>query len=344
MHTVYSDGSGLHQDIATAALKAGIDAVIVTDHNVLVGGPEKYYKQGAKRVLLLVGEEVHDQARQPQKSHLLVFNANSEMAGFASDPQGLINAVRRAGGLAFIAHPNDPAAPVIKETDISWEDWHVQGYHGIELWNALSEIKTIIPTMLHVLFYVYFPQFIGHGPQKETLKLWDNLLARGSRVAAIGGSDAHALKYHKGPLNAVVFPYEFHFRGVNTHIFVPNPLGDDATQDKKLIYEALAAGHAFIGYDLPASTKGFRFTAQSKNQNVIMGDEITNEGSTTLQVWTPQMADITLLKDGQPIKSISGRQILTHITTEPGVYRVEVHIKYLGKRRGWIYSNPIYVR
>ena len=34
----------------------------------------------------------------------------------------------------------------------------------------------------------------------------------------------------------------------------------------------------------------------------------------------------------------------THITTEAGVYRVEVYRRYLGKRRGWIYSNPIYVR
>jgi len=343
MHTVYSDGTGVHRDIAEAALKAGVDTVIVTDHNVLVGGAEQYYKRGAQRVLLLVGEEVHDQARQPQKSHLLVFNASREMATFAPDPQALIEAVRRAGGLAFIAHPHDAPAPIIKETGITWEDWHVQSFHGIELWNALSEIKTIIPTFLHVLFYIYLPRFIGNGPQPETLKLWDELLGKGQRVVAIGGSDAHALHYRKGPLRATVFPYEFHFAGVNTHLLVPTPLSDDIEQDKRMIYEAFAAGHAFVGYDLPAATKGFRFTAQSKNQNVIMGDEITNDGGTTLQVWSPQMADIALIKDGQVIKSVSGRQALTHITTDPGVYRVEVRIKYLGKRRGWIFSNPIYL-
>ena len=31
MHTRYSDGSGLHKDIASAAFKAGVDVVIVTD-------------------------------------------------------------------------------------------------------------------------------------------------------------------------------------------------------------------------------------------------------------------------------------------------------------------------
>ncbi len=54
-------------------MQAGLDVIIVTDHNVFVSGPEDYYKNGDRRVLLLVGEEVHDQARQPQKNHLLVF-------------------------------------------------------------------------------------------------------------------------------------------------------------------------------------------------------------------------------------------------------------------------------
>ena len=41
MHTRYSDGTGTHKDIADAAIKAGLDAVIVTDHNVLVQGVER---------------------------------------------------------------------------------------------------------------------------------------------------------------------------------------------------------------------------------------------------------------------------------------------------------------
>ena len=86
MHTRYSDGSGTHKDIARAALQVGLDAVIVTDHNVLVQGVEGYYRtppdpsspRPPTRVLLLVGQEVHDQDRDPQKNHLLVFNANRD--------------------------------------------------------------------------------------------------------------------------------------------------------------------------------------------------------------------------------------------------------------------------
>src|SRR5512145_1764300 len=105
MHTRYSDGSGTHKDIAQAAIQTGLDAVIVTDHNTLVQGMEGYYRFGPSRVLLLVGEEIHDQDRVPQKNHLLVFNANRDLASLADDPQTLINGVRDAGGICFIAHP-----------------------------------------------------------------------------------------------------------------------------------------------------------------------------------------------------------------------------------------------
>jgi hypothetical protein len=344
MHTRYSDGSGLHKDIVAAAFKAGLDAVIVTDHNVLVQGFEGYYKEKNKKLLMLIGEEVHDQARDPQKNHLLVFGSNRELAALAEDPQHLIDAARESGGLAFLAHPNDPEAPAFKEIDISWIDWSVQNYTGIELWNALSELKTVLPTKFHGAFYAFFPSFVAHQPIPATLEKWDELLSTGNKVVAIGGSDAHALHLSMGLIHRVIFPYEFHFRAVNTHVLLAEPLSGNVYTDKKLIYDALAQGHCFIGYDLPASTKNFRFSAQGKDASVTMGDEIPAKGGVTLQAKLPSAAEIRLLKDGQVLQTWKNRPACTYITTEPGVYRIEVHRRYLGKRRGWIYSNPIYVR
>lgn len=344
MHTRYSDGSGLHKDIAAAALKAGVNVVIVTDHNVLVQGFEGYYKEKNKKVLMLIAEEVHDQARDPQKNHLLVFNAGREMATFAENPQFLIDKVREAGGLAFLAHPDDPEAPAFKETDISWEDWSVRNYNGIELWNALSELKTLVPTKLHGAFYAFFPSFVAHQPIPNTIAKWDELLAQGQRVVAIGGSDAHALKLSMGPISRVIYPYEFHFRGVNTHAILDDDLSGDVTADKKAIYSALEKGHCFVGYDLPAPTNGFTFTGQGLDRSVIMGDELPAKNGVTLQARIPSEAEIRLLKDGLVIKTWQKTLSCTHITSEPGVYRIEVYRRYLGKMRGWIYSNPIYVR
>src|SRR6266498_5508312 len=352
MHTRFSDGTGTHKDIAHAAIKAGLDAVIVTDHNVLVQGVEGYYRVprvptrpvGASRVLLLVGQEIHDQDRDPQKNHLLVFNANRDVSHLADDPQMLINGVNDAGGLAFIAHPNDPEAPAFHETDISWEAWDVRNFTGIELWNGLSELKTVVPTKLHGAFYAFFPQFIAHHPILETIQRWDDLLSDGRRIVAVGGSDAHALHMHMGPIHRIIFPYDFHFRAINTHVLIGEPLTGDVIIDKRMIYEALAEGRCFIGNDLPASTRGFIFKAKGREKSVIMGEELPLKGGVTLQAHFPKPAEIRLIKDGRPIHIWRNSYACAYSVTEPGVYRVEAWKNYLGLKRGWIFSNPIYVR
>ena len=56
MHTPYSDGSYSHGQIAQAARESGLDAVIITDHNVLVNGLEDYYGESGRRVLVMVVE------------------------------------------------------------------------------------------------------------------------------------------------------------------------------------------------------------------------------------------------------------------------------------------------
>ena len=344
MHTRYSDGYASHDQIAKAALKAGLDAVIVTDHNVWVNGPEDYYQDGDRRVLLLVGEEIHDQARQPQKNHLLVIGANRELANLAYDPQRLLDSVNQAGGLAFLAHPCDPPAPAIGETDISWVDWNVQGYTGLELWNGFSEYKSLLKNKLLAIYYAYNPSRIAQAPPSEMLRKWDELLAQGRRVVGIGGSDAHAIPARLGPLRRTVFPYEFHFSAINTHLLIAEPLSGRTYDDRQLILDAFRLGHAFIGYDLAAPTRGFHFSAHGMDHNAIMGDEISAKNGVTLQIGLPMRTECLLLKDGKPVKTWTQRENCTYITTQPGVYRVEVYIFFKGKRRGWIFSNPIYVR
>jgi len=344
MHTTYSDGTGTHADIVQAALQTGLDAVIATDHNVLVDGPAGYYQDGDRKVLLLVGEEVHDQTAEPQKNHLLVIGAGREMAELAEDTQHLMDSIQKTGGLAFIAHPVDPAAPAFGEPDISWEKWEVENYTGIELWNAMSEFKSLMMDWIRAIYYGLNPNLVAHGPFSATIQKWDQLLGAGNQVVAIGGSDAHAFHVSLGPIRRTLFPYEFHFRAVNTHVITEQPLSGEFGQDRRMILEALRNGHAFVGYDLPAPTRGFRFTAQGKDGSAAMGDEIAINEGVTLQIHLPQRAECRLVKDGDVVKTWKKREICTYITSDAGVYRVEVYLRYLGVRRAWIFSNPIYVR
>jgi hypothetical protein len=342
IHTRYSDGNGLHSEIANAAIDSRLDAIIITDHNVLVQEMDGYINNNGKKILLLIGEEVHDQGRRPQKNHLLVFGISEEVATYAETPQELIDHVKNIGGISFIAHPNDPELPMFNESDISWEDWKIKGFTGIELWNGLSELKTTVKSKIGALLFAFFPELIAHGPLPETLRIWDSLLKNSQRVVAIGGSDSHAMLMHMGPIRRTIFPYKFHFSAINTHLLTKALLSGNLISDSRIIYNSLANGNAFIGYDLAAPTRGFRFSAQSKYKEAIMGDEIELAGSITLQVQIPGKAETTLLRDGMIINKTKKKN-LVFITNEPGVYRVEVHRNYLGKKRGWIYSNPIYI-
>lgn len=343
MHTFYSDGNKTHAGIAESALKTDVDVVIVTDHNVFVAGMDAYHQKNSKRVLLIVGEEVHDANRYPQKNHLLVFGADREVASYASDPQKVIDQVQQSQGLAFIAHPFEKALPAFGEDDIGWIDWSVKGFTGMELWNNLSELKERIGNRMQAIFYAYFPEHIARGPRPEALAKWDEMTGRGMKVVAIGGVDAHAMKVSMGPFRRVLFPYEWHFRCINTHIIVPRELGEDLPADRRMVLNALRNGNAFIGYDLPQPTRGFSFTGRNRSKVAQMGEEIDLEEGVTLQVRTPARVKTRLIKDGQIYKEWDDRELLALAVNQPGVYRVECYIDYLGRNRGWIFSNPIYV-
>ncbi len=344
MHTRYSDGHGLHSDIAAAAMRQNVDVVIVTDHNIFVEGFEGWREKDGKRLLMLIGQEVHDQARDPQKNHLLVFGANRDLATLAQNPQELINAVRESGGICFLAHPHETDAPLFGETDITWVNWEVSGFTGLEIWNHLSEFKTVIGNWPSALLHVYFPQLYGHGPNADTLKKWDALLAAGQHIAAIGGSDAHAIPYHLGPLKWIIFPYDFHFSALNTHLLIDSALTGETSADREAVLASLGAGRGWVGYDLIAPTRGFRFSAQGRESSATMGEEIPLGDGVMLEFSLPAAADVTLVQSGQTVEHLRRTQHGAFAISERGAYRLEVHKNYLGARRGWIFSNPIYVR
>ncbi|MEA3376386.1 MAG: CehA/McbA family metallohydrolase [Chloroflexota bacterium] len=340
VHTCYSDGTALHAEVARAAAEAGLDFVIVTDHNVWVDGVEGYYDE----VLLLVGEELHDVRCRPQASHLLAFGVDEELAPLASDPQSLIDEVNRRGGIAYLAHPFELASPVDLELDaIPWGDWSVRRYAGIELWNYMSEFKGLLQNRLAALFYAYAPSLGIRGPYQTTLRKWDELLADGQRLSVIGASDAHGKTYSLGPLSRQVFPYRYLFRCVNTHVLTDLPFSGEPDHDRRLIVDGLRAGRTWVGYDLPASTSGFDFRARSGVNEALVGQELVRTGAVGFSVRTPQPADTRLLRDGRVVARSRGRS-LEYTTAEPGTYRVEVYLRYRLRRRGWIFSSPIYVK
>jgi hypothetical protein len=346
LHTEHSDGTGSHWQVAMIAAEAGLDVIICTDHNLWVPDKEGWYthSETGRKVLLLMGEEVHDDERSPQANHYLCLGVDREMRQYAAQSQALINAVGQGGGVGFLAHPIERAAPLYDEPEIPWLDWDVSGFTGIELWNYMSEFKGYLSSKPVAVLAAFFPSLFITGPLPETLALWDRLLSNDHRkVVAIGGADAHANVYSMGPLRRVVFPYEYLFQTVNTHLLFDASLSPDVASARAQVLDALRAGHAFVAYDLVGSSRGFRFTATGRGESVSMGDEIYLQGPIRLRVTSPLPADLRLLENGQELAAVRGQK-LTCDVTQPGIYRVEAYRRFRFKRRGWVFSNPIYVR
>lgn len=343
IHSQYSDGTGNFKTIAEEALLAGVDVIILTDHNVLVNGVEQFYEKNGKRLLLLTGEEVHDQSRMPQKNHMLVIGAGTEMAQYAAEPQELINQVHQHGGLSFLAHPFENDLPQFNETAITWEDWDVSGFTGLEIWNGFSELKTVARTMNQVIYYGFFPELIPHQPAPLALVRWDQLLAAGEKVVAVAGSDAHALDFHFGPFHKVIFPYRYHFSSINNHLLLPEPLSGNLEKDSQAVYRALEQGSNFICLDSAGNSAGFSFRAENDETSVTMGGQLTLNPGATIRISLPDKADVRLIHNGVLLEEVQETTHLVKTIDKPGAYRVEAYRHYLNKSRGWIFSNPIYV-
>jgi hypothetical protein len=335
MHTPYSDGSWYHAEIAQAAAQAGLDFIVVTDHNLWVQGPQGYHHN----VLVLVGQEVHNNRRHPQVNHLLVYGAEAELSQCAANPQQLIEAARTRGGLAFIAHPFDYPLKFMRDPGIPWVDWSVQGYAGLEIWNYMSEFKARLPNRVLAVYYTLYPQRAIRGPFQETLKLWDDLLAAGAQVVGFGNSDAHAFNLSMGSIRRVVFPYEYLFRCVNTHLLIEEALTGDVEYDKYLIYSALERGRGWVGYDLLGSTRGFSFKARSASERATLGEVMRRAGAVNFEVDVPQRAVIQIVRAGKGVVARAKGVKLKFTSVEAGAYRVEAY----RSGKGWIFSNPIYV-
>lgn len=336
IHSRYSDGSAEPPEIVAHAQRAGLDYLIITDHNAYQPQHEGWYGD----TLCLVGEELHDPENK-HANHYLVLNAGVDLLEYVGETQTLITQAAARGGLGFIAHPYEHAAEMANEPEINWLAWDAAGYTGIELWNYMSEFKSRVTSPLVALACALNPRLGIRGPFPETLAHWDALQAS-RRVVALGGVDAHAGTYRLGPIKRVVFPYEQLFRSLTTHLLLPADWSRVFASDAQMLYNALASGRAFVAYDGLAPARGFAFTAHYGDIEYTLGDEFTARGRVHLSVAAPEKARLRLLLNGHCVHSTAGKR-LDYESRAPGLYRVEAYRRYAGRWRAWVLTNGIRV-
>lgn len=340
-HSVHSDGMGTVPHILRAAAQAGLDYLVLTDHDTLAArqpgdaSPGQGYQGG---LLFLVGSEV-----SPPVNHYLALGAS------LSPPktlplQQVIDEVREAGGLGFVAHPHDRGNRLLKVADYPWTDRDVQGYTGLEVWNFFSQLLGEAVGVWGVLGAIFAPYRLVSRPQPETLALWDQL-GQERAVPALGGVDAHGLTPGLLRLPLVVTNYRLMLKTVWTHALLDRPATGDWQEDGRALLEAVGHGRSYVSCPGGAAARGFRFWAEGSEETLQMGDEGRPSGGPyRLCVSLPARADVRLVSNGETAAEKRGIHSGKFTVKEPGVYRVEVYRRSLAGTRLWILSNAIYLR
>jgi hypothetical protein len=339
IHSLLSDGTGTYDEIAQKAVAAGLDFICFNDHDSMKG-PLNLEDEGFfGKMPVLIGLEIGS-----RDHHYLAFDVKSNIPSDGLSPQEVINAVKRQGGMGFLAHPFEMGMPYHENSRAyRWNDLSVTGFTGVCIWNFSSRWKERVKSFLHALFLIKFRSQALKGPSRETMSYYDDL-CRERRVVAIGGSDAHGVVFKWRRFHIKPLPYEFLFKTINIHVFLKRKIFKDFSNAKEDIHEAMREGRLFIANDDICPAKGFRFNYISDDgSDLNMGEEDAFYPGHFV-VESPYKGDIRLYKNGRLLARRRGAEAVFRIK-QKGVYRVEVyrHVAMFGWRP-WIFTNPIYLR
>lgn len=330
IHSNISDGTGNIETISKAAKKAGLTWIIITDHNHF--DTEEGIYNG---VYVIKGEEI---SPANNNNHYLAFGIN-KLIEPDEDAQINIDNVRKNGGFGFVAHPDESKTRKNQWKPIIWKNKNLIP-DGVEIWNWFSNWgDNLNDSNIFALAYSYFFKHkIISNPSPETLKWWDELNQKSSKIVpAIGGVDAHALKINKYILPLTVFSYKTCFKTITNVITTDEPLSKNFDIAKKQILTTIKNGNILIinrkiCSDIP------QIDIVNANNIKSFGETITLTDTTYLDIQAHRIADIKVVLNGKEYAANKAKRCRIPIT-KAGKYRVE--FSYSG--RGYAYTNPIQV-
>jgi PHP domain len=174
-HTVHSDGRRQIGEMAAAATSAGLDFIVSTEHNTSSAN-RAWAAAASDGVEVIAGEEV-----TTRHGHWLAIGLPpGGWVDWRYAPRDgvfliYVARVRADGGLVVAAHPSVPLP------GCAWE-FGYREVDAMEIWNGLWNVD-----------------------DELSLRIWQQLLRQGRRIAAVGGSDSHTSTQPVGRPQTVVY-------------------------------------------------------------------------------------------------------------------------------------------
>ncbi len=339
IHTRRSDGTGSVEEVAAAAKRAGLTAVIVTDHGdgTRAVDPPRYIDG----VLVVDAAEISTWG-----GHYVALGAAPSPYPLGGAPDTVVEDVAQLGGIGIAAHPGS-----VKD-GLKWRAWDAP-VDGVEWLNADSEWRDRPADLWRALVtYPWRPvETLAALLDRPAVELgqWDRLAAR-RRVVGLVAQDAHARvglrgvgEPYDGAAALEIPSYEAMFRAFSNVVRLDRPLTGSASTDAAALIRAVAAGQLYAVVTGQAPAGRVAFSAQSGGQQVGVGGHLTPAGPVTFvfDADAPAGARTTLYCDGRAVANSATSRLTWTSDGNPGACRVEV------TARGgvpWLATNPIYAR
>ncbi len=317
LHSDRSDGRASPAEIAAAARAAGLQFVVLTDHNPS-RAPSPEYVDG---VLVIQGAELSTPV-----GHLVALGLPRPLTA-DERASNAVERVRSLGGSAFLAHPIQQKRP--------WTDWAAaEQATGLELYSAdsffrdaqRSPFSRLLPALGAFLTRPVHGLLTVVQAQPEAT---DRLLALSSSApkVALCAHDAHGLP-----------PYESEFQTLSMYLPAGVALPPDPYQASALVLAAFAQGDAYCVFHGLAEGSGFSLKGLSGREARV---------GQTLEVVLPAVSprDVRVEVRGPARVLPGGRSVQLDA---PGAVQVEVWALAPGRLfveewKPWIVPSPVRV-
>jgi hypothetical protein len=322
VHTTRSDGHGTVEQVAAAATAAGLQFVVLTDHNDFAQH-EPVFMHG---VLMLSAVEI-----STATGHLVAFGMQAPLDGARARQEG-VRAVEDSGGVSVLAHPVQQKNP--------WRDPEAaREASGFELYSAdtffreavRSPFSRLLPALGAYLGNPLHGVMVLVTPQPESTD-WLLQLTRDRPRLALCSVDAHGWPR-----------YEDVFRSLSMYLppaALPEPLSADPRTAQVQVFRALSSGQAFCAFRALGDPTGFALEGPlTEQREARVGDVLTLHvpphppESVRVHVWGAGR----LRPDGTSVELV-----------EEGAVQIEVWVQAPGKLFGtqwkpWIVPSPVRV-
>lgn len=321
VHTTRSDGRGTLDEIVRAAREAGLQFVVVTDHNVLTP-EEEGYREG---VLVVQATEA-----STRYGHVVAIGVPRALTPEELGDEPL-RAIAALGGQAVIAHPLHPRRPFSGWGTGPWKGFEVvsndSSWHGLLHRRAFGRVAWAAAILPWDRGRAVAELFDDLGPERarfdEELRAARGPGGPGPAKVLLCSADAHG---HPS--------YSAAFEAFSMH--VPVTLSGDVAADARGVAAALLDGRAVCVFDGVAAASAASLALDRGGRDLVL----------SLEAPDLRRAEFTLLRDGAPVATAAadgaGGSVAVRLSCgaggcSPGDYRVEG--RWGG--RPWIFTNPV---